>query len=292
MHLPSWLLRSAMAVAGVLVAASAIAQTSAPAFRPPTTNSRAVLEQRIAATDVTVDYGRPCVRGREIFGALVPWDRVWRTGSDAATKISFSTPVTFAGVHVEAGDYELFSIPGHDAWTVILQPARRQWGSYAYDPANDAARVDAVPQSLRDPVETFTIGFDDVDHAAATLAIAWDRVRVPVRIEIDVRETVVPRLEAALHGEGRRPYFQAAMFYYENDLDLDRAAELMALALEQNPGHIGMLHRQALILAKKGDREGAIAAAEASLAGARGAGPELEAEYTRLNEDLLERLRE
>jgi len=276
-----------------LVAIATVAGAQAPAgdFRPPTTNSRAVLKQRIAATEVEVDYGRPSLRGREVFGALVPWDQVWRTGADAATQISFSTPVTLEGAAVGAGDYELFTIPGRERWTVILQPARKQWGSYAYDAANDALRVAVVPVELRDPVETFTIGFDGVAGAAATLQISWDRVRVPVRVAVDLRATVVPQLEAALRGDGRRPYFLGAMFYFENDLDVDRAAELMALALEQNPGHIGMLYRQALILEKKGDRAGAIAAAEASLAGAAKAGPELGAEYARLNEALLARLR-
>ncbi len=114
---------------------------------------------------------------------------------------------------------------------------------------------------------------------------------MPVRITVDLEATVVPRLEAALRADGRRPYFQAAMFYYENDLDLDRAAELMALALQPNPDHIGMLYRQALILERKGDRPGAIASAERSLAGARTAERELREEYIRLNQALLARPR-
>jgi len=279
----------AAAVAGAPSAARA--QADEAAFHVPTTNPAAQLTQWIAATRIDLAYHRPRVRGREIFGALVPWDRVWRTGSDNATRIAFSTPVRLNGVEVPAGAYELFSIPSRDRWTVILQERRDQWGSYGYDPAADAARIPASPVTVDERLESFTISVDDVGSDHGTLNVAWDRIRVPVRIEVDLRQTVVPGLEAALRGDGPRPYFLAAMFYYENAIDYARAAELMAKALEGSPGHIGMLHRYALILEKAGDRNGAVRAAEASLAGAREAQPELRAEYTRLNTALLDRLR-
>lgn len=283
--------RLATLVIASLLAPALAAQAPAD-FPIPATNPRAVVRQQVAATQVEVNYGRPALKGRTVFGALVPYRQVWRTGADAATRISFSTPVALNGTPVDSGTYELFSIPGEREWTVILQLAHSQWGSYAYDPANDAARVTATPIRLPEPVQSFSISLDDVTNSAATLTLAWDRTRVPVRITVDVRATVVPRLEAALRGEGRKPYFQAAMFYFENDLDLDRAAELMALALQASPDHIGMLYRQALILEKKGDTAGAIAVAEHSLAGARQEkGAELREEYIRLNTALLGRLR-
>jgi hypothetical protein len=264
----------------------------APAEFPiPATNPRAVVRQQVAATEIEVTYSRPSLRGRTVFRNLVPYGKVWRTGSDAATRIAFSTPVTVNGTPVDSGTYELFSIPGEREWTVILQRARSQWGSYGYDPAHDVARVRATPVRLREPVESFTISLDQVTTTGAMLNLAWDRTRVPVPITVDVRATVVPRLEAALRVEGRRPYFQAAMFYFENGLDINRAAELMALALQSNPNHIGMLYRQSLILERKGDIAGAIASAERSLAGAATESGELREEYTRLNTVLLARLR-
>jgi hypothetical protein len=195
------------------------------------------------------------------------------------------------GVNIDAGSYELFTIPNEEEWTVILHANRSQWGSYSYDASNDVARIRAVPERLASAVESFTISLEEVTNSRATLNIAWDRVRVPVDIQIDVRATVVPRLEEALRSDGKRPYFQAAMFYYENDLDIDRAAELIGLAVAAAPTHIGMLYRQALILAAKGDPLGAIQAAERSLAGAANEGRELREEYTRLNTNLLEKLR-
>jgi Protein of unknown function (DUF2911) len=278
--------------AGVLSAGGAAAAPAPPtAFEVPATNSPAVVHQQVAATEIEVSYHRPSVKGRKIFGELVRYDQVWRTGADNATRISFSTPVSLNGTPLDAGEYELFTVPGEKEWTVIFHENRSQWGSYSYDPAHDVARIQARPVALPELVETFTISVDDVHSAGATLNISWERTRVPVRVEIDVRATVVPRLEEALQGEGRHPYFQAAMFYFENDLELARAAELMELALERSPGHIGMLYRLGLILERKGDIPGAIAAAEASLSGAAAAAPELKQEYTRLDTALLDRLR-
>lgn len=268
--------------------------TGAPAgaqsddFRIPGTNPPATVQERIAATDIRVQYHRPRARGREIFGALVPWDRVWRTGADNATRISFSRDVELNGVPVQAGDYELFSIPGRAEWTLIIHADQSQWGSYSYDPANDVARIPVVPEE-GPHVESFTIAVEDIAKDRGTLVVAWDRVRVPVEVTVDVA-ALVPEVEAALTLAQRPPYFFAAMFYWENGLDIDRAAELIALALEQSPGHIGILHRQALILADAGDVEGAIAAARRSMEGAESATPELRDEYLRLNRALIERL--
>jgi hypothetical protein len=230
------------------------------------------------------------MRGRRIFGGLVPFGQVWRTGADNATRISFSTRVTLNKVPVDSGTYEVFTVPGEHEWTVMLQHARQRWGSYAYDSTHDVARVTARPLALSDAVETFTIGIGKARPASGDLEITWERSRISLQIEVDVLTTAVPRVEAALAAEGRKPYFTAAMFYFENDLDIDRAAELMALAVAAQPTHIGMLHRQALILEKKGDIPGAIAAARRSLAGAQTSGPELRREYTSLNTVLLARL--
>lgn len=277
--------RGAVGVAALLACVSmAFAQIL------PRTNPPATITQRIGVTDVEVAYNRPAVKNRHIFGGLVPFGQVWRTGSDEATTIRFSTDVTVNGAAVPQGTYELFTIPGEAAWTVIVHRQQKQWGSYSYDAANDVVRVASSPVALASPVERFTVAFDDVSGSAATLTLSWDRTRVPVTIATDVVGLTVPRIEAALRAEGRRPYFAAAMFYFEQGLDLNKAAEWMALALKDSPGHVGMLHRQALILEKKGDRPGAIAAARASLEGANAAGRELRDEYVRLNTTLLRRL--
>jgi Protein of unknown function (DUF2911) len=277
-------------VAGLIAAPCAAQSAGAPALVIPPTNPRASVEQRVGMTDIEVSYSRPGVKGREVFGALVPWGQVWRTGSDNATRIRFSTAVKLNGVAVPAGSYELFTVPGRSAWTVIIHADQSQWGSYSYDPANDVARTTATPVELPELVESFTIGFSNVKSGSASLDIQWERTRVPVTIEVDVVGQVVPLIEAAMKAEGRKPYFLAAMFYYENKVDIDKAAEWITAAVAEQPTHIGMLHRQALILAEKGDTTGALEAARRSLAGAATSERELREEYTRLNTALIERL--
>lgn len=267
------------------------AQNAAGNFIIPKTNSKATVTQTIAATQIEISYNRPNKRGREIFGNLVPFGKVWRTGSDAATELYFSTPLRLAGNAIDSGRYELFTIPGKNKWEIILQKNKNQWGSYKYNAENDAARFSVIPVKAGKTFETFTIAIDQVGSANGVLNISWDDVVVPIEITIDLKTTVIPGLEKSLLKQDRPPYFHAAMFYFENDLDINRAAELMSLALKQSPGHIGMLYRQGLILKRKGDIKEAIQAAEQSLAGAQKADPELKAEYTRLNTALLAELK-
>lgn len=278
-------------VLAALGAAVAEAGQAEPPPLVPRTNPRATVSQRIGVTDVTVVYNRPAAKGRRIFGGLVPYGEVWRTGSDEATTLAVSTAITLQGRPVAAGTYEVFSIPGPVEWQIILQRHKGQWGAYAYDPADDVVRVVATPEVAPRPVESFTVGVDDVTANSATLALTWERTRVPLALAADTVGLVVPRLEAAMHGPGKRPYFLGAMFYFENGLDLATAAGWMAAAIAESPGHVGMLHRQALILERMGNREGAREAAQRSLDGAdRSPGP-LREEYVRLNRAILDRLK-
>jgi hypothetical protein len=260
-------------------------------FEVPATNSPAKTQQRIAATDIEVAYNRPNMKGRTIFGDLVPYGQVWRTGSDASTKIYFSTAVSLNGHLLDSGKYELFTIPGKTEWTIILQQSKSQWGSYSYKPDLDVLRFTTKPELLKQSVETFTISFDKITSRSAEISLSWDKTRVPVQVTIDLNKTVVPMIEASLLSDERKPYFRAAMFYFENDLDINRAAELMGLAIKGNPTHLGMLYRHALILERKGNKKEAIEASEKSLQLAQSAPEELKTEYTKLNTALLARLR-
>ena len=266
------------------------AQESSEDFIIPRTNSKAKIYQTIASTQIEITYNRPNLRGREIFGNLVPYNEIWRTGSDEATELYFNTPVKLEGIPIDSGRYELFTIPGEYRWEVILQNNQNQWGSYKYNPENDVIRFTVTPLKINEPIETFTISVDNVGSNYASLNIAWDNIVVPINLTIDLKSTVIPNLEKALKESSRPPYFQAAMFYFENDIDINRAAELMSMALNKNPEHIGMLYRYALILKQKGDLLEARKAAEKSLNGAQSASPELKTEYIRLNTVLLDEL--
>lgn len=277
----------------VLLACSAGLFAQAPKINFPAASPAASLTQRVGLTDIQVNYNRPGAKGRKVFGGLVAYDHVWRTGANTATKISFSTPVKLNGTEVPAGTYELFTIPGVHEWTVIIHKNMSQWGAYAYDEKNDVARVRAKPRALADSVETLIIGLNDIRDESATLYIAWEKTLVPVTLTVDVKATLVPQIEAVMAGGGDKlPYAQAAMYYLENGLDLKKAAMWMDAAIAAQPDAFYLVYRKALILETLGDKAGALATAQKSLEAAQKApSPALRDEYVGLNEALIARLK-
>jgi len=224
-----------------------------------------MLKQRVGMTDIEVVYSRPGVKGRTIFGGLVPYGQVWRAGANAATTITFSTAVKLNGTNVPAGVYALFTIPGEKEWIVILNTNPKQWGAYQYKQADDFTRIKAAAVALADPVETFLIDINDIRDDSATLNLAWEKTRVTVKIEVDVVSFAVPKIEAAMAAEGpRKPYFQAAQFYFEHGLDLQKARAWIDTALAEKANPYG-LNLKAKILEKLGDNAGAVAAAKRAL---------------------------
>jgi hypothetical protein len=259
----------------------------APRVDFPAASPAATVRQRVGVTDIEVVYSRPSLKGRVMIGGIDPYGVVWRTGANNATRITFSTPVKLQGTDVAAGTYELFSIPGPDEWTIILQKPMNQWGSYSYDQKNDIVRVMAKTIALSEPVETFTIGFGDLVGDSATLNLAWDKVRVPVNIDVDTLATVLPQIDAAMAGPGRKPYSSAALFYLDHNLDLKKAAEWIDAAIAEQPDSFFLKYQKGRILAKAGDKAGAEAAARESIDLAS-KGPEpAKSEYLRLNEALI-----
>jgi hypothetical protein len=258
----------------------------------PAASPASTLKQRVGLTDIEVVYSRPSLKGRVMIGGIDPYGVVWRTGANSATQISFSTPVTFGGSPVDAGTYELFSIPGKDEWTVILQKPMHQWGSYTYDQKNDVVRVTSQTTLHTEPVETFTIGFGPVTDESAILYLVWGQVRVPVEIKVDVVDTVVPQIKAVMAGNGKKPYLQSALFYYDHNIDLQTAAAWVDAAIAEKPDELFFYYYQkARILAKLGDKAGAQAAAQQSMdLAAKDTTPARE-EYFRLNQAVLDGLK-
>ena len=269
-----------------------IAQTAAPKIDFPAPSPAASVKQRVGLTDIEVKYSRPGVKGRTIFGGLERYDRVWRTGANTATKISFSTDVKLNGTAIPAGTYELFTIPGKTEWTVIIHKDMSEWGAYSYDAKNDVARIKATPVTLPSLVETFEISFNDLRDESATLNLTWEKTRVPVKLEVDFVAKLTAQIETAMaEPNAKSPYFQAAMFYYDHNLDLKKAAGWMDAAIAANPDAFYFVYRKALILEKMGDKAGAIAAAQASLEAANKASGLIKDEYIALNQAVLARLR-
>lgn len=274
----------------VLPAAGLFAQTPKVDFPAPSPSS--TVKQRVGLTDVEVVYSRPGVKDRKVFGGLVPFGEVWRTGANQATKVTFSTEVKFGGTTVPAGSYGLFSIPGETEWTVILSKVTGQWGSYSYDAKDDVVRVKVAPVKLSEPVETFLIDVNNIRDESATLNLVWDKTCVPVKIEMPLLATLVPQIEAMMaSAEPKKPYAQAAWFYFEHNVDLKKAAAWMDEAIKAQPDAFYLVYRKGVILEKLGDKAGALAAAKQSLALAEKAPPALKIEYTRLNEALIARVK-
>lgn len=282
---------SVATLGGLSLAAGLFAQTPKISF--PAASPGATLMQRVGLTDIQVNYNRPGAKGRKVFGGLVPYDHIWRTGANTATKVSFSTPVKLNGTEVPAGTYELFTIPGAAEWTIIIHKNMSQWGAYSYDEKNDVARIKAKPVALSTPVETLEISVGDVRDESATLNITWEKVRVPVSLAVDVKSTLVPQIEAAMAAGGEKlPYASAAMYYLENGLDLNKAATWMDAAIAAQPDAFFLVYRKALILEKLGDKAGALEAAQKSLEAANQApSPALKEEYVGLNQALISRLK-
>ena len=286
------LLRRGLAASACLLLAAGL-HAQAPKINFPAASPTATLSQRVGLTDIQVNYNRPGAKGRKVFGGLVAYDHIWRTGANTATKVSFSTPVKLNGTEIPAGTYELFTIPGTAEWTVIIHKNMSQWGAYSYDEKNDVARLKARPVALAEHVETLDISLNDIRDESATLNITWEKTRVPVSLTVDVKSTLVPQIEAIMApGGDKLPYAQAAMYYLENGLDLTKAAAWMDAAIAAQPDAFYLVYRKALILEKLGDKAGAIATAQKSLEAAQKApSPALRDEYVGLNESLIARLK-
>lgn len=279
----------ALVFAGGLVAASRLAAQT-PAVNFPAASPACTLKQRVGLTDIEIVYSRPGVKGRTIFGGIVPYGQVWRTGANQATKITFSTPVKLEGNDIPAGTYALFTIPGDQEWTIIINKNAAQWGSFQYNEKDDVARFKVTPVTLAESIETFTIEFNRIRDESAVLNLIWDKTVVPIHLEVEVNGKLVPEIEAAMAAPGKKSdgfYFQAATFYYNHDLDQKKALDWVNAGLADNPRiAYELLHLKAQILAKQGDKAGAIAAARQSTELAiKAEGPG--SSFVKMNQDLI-----
>lgn len=281
------LLSSLVFASGLVFTCRVFAQ--APPVQFPSPSPTETLTQHVGLTDIEIVYSRPGVKGRQIYGGLVPYGEVWRTGANASTKISFSTAVKLNGAEIPAGKYALYTIPGEKEWTVILSKDTSLNGATGYHPTNDLVRFKAVPVKLAEPVETFTIDVSDLRDDSATIGLVWEKTRVPVKLELDLVGALVPQIEAAMAAPGgNKPYYQAAMFYYDHGQDLQKARQWIDAAIVQRETYY-IVHLKAKILAKLGDKAGAIAAAKRSTELAvKAEGPK--SGYVKMNADLISNL--
>lgn len=245
-----------------LVLAAALAAPAFAQFEAPQPSPKATLTQRVGLTDVTVSYSRPSVKGRAIWGELVPLDKVWRTGANAATTITFSDDVTVEGQKLAAGTYALFTIPGKDEWTVIFNDDTKLWGETDYDAAKDALRVKAKPQAS-EMVESLSIGFPSVGSTSAVLAIAWEKVRVPVTVGVDVDAKMRKSIAAAEATSWQAP-MMAARYWFDQKTNREEAWKLLEKSIATNRNYVNV-SRKARVLADEGKLSEAVKAGEEAL---------------------------
>lgn len=252
-----------------LLLASAVlplaAQQTAPALKLPRPSQHQVVTQTVGLTDITVDYSRPVAKGRTIFGGLVPYDAVWRTGANEATQISFSDDVTINGQPLAKGAYSLHTIPGKESWTLIFNKVAKQWGSFTYDAAQDALRVTVKPQKAPF-AEVFTIGFPDVTSDTATVALHWAELTVPFTLGTNTTAAAMAAAGAAVSGAAATDFqtpYRAASYAFDAG-NSDQAMKWLDQSLKAKQT-ISNLYLKSRIEAKNGSKAAAIADAEAAI---------------------------
>ena len=159
-------------------------------FSYPMASPRQVITQQFSVSQITVDYGRPSVRGRKIFGELVPYGKIWRLGANQATSITFYQPVKFGGLPVKKGDYAIFVTPEAHQWTVVLNYDSNAWGAYSYDPNENAIEFTVPVTQTKELQESLEFSFEAISNEKVNLVIRWEYLKVEIPIEVDKKETI------------------------------------------------------------------------------------------------------
>jgi tetratricopeptide (TPR) repeat protein len=270
-----------VAAIAVLIAFSPSAE--AQQLKTPAPSPTQTIDQAFALSNIKIEYSRPGVKGRKVFGDLVPFGKIWRTGANASTKITFGDSVKVEGNIIKPGTYALYTIPNADSWTIMFYKDLALGSVADYKTEDEVLRVKVKPSALPQKVETFTINIADVTATSASVELLWENTRAAFNVTTDIDDKVMKNIEAALEKDSR-PYFSAANYYYENNKDLKKALEWVEIAWSQNPKAYYMAHLKAKIQMKMKDTKGAIETAEKSLALSREAKSD---DYIRLNEKLI-----
>ncbi|MEP7195800.1 MAG: DUF2911 domain-containing protein [Saprospiraceae bacterium] len=254
-------------------------------IQTPASSPSCKLEQKLGLGTVTLEYSRPSVKSRTIFGDLVPFDKLWRTGANKSTVITFSEDVTVEGKPISKGSYSLFTIPGEKSWQFIFYNEINISGTpEKYDLTKVVATVDAVPELLTTVIETFTIDINDIKINSGKLVIMWENTMVSVNISTKVDEVVTKNIEKVLAGPTSDDYYQAAKYYYDTGKDLNVALPWIQKATVMD-AKFWKLRVESLILGKLGKLSEAIAAAEKSKLLASAAGND---DYVKMNTEAIE----
>ncbi len=267
---------------------SAFMLTGFAQLKMPAPSPTAMVKQNFSLGAIELTYSRPIAKGRTIFGDLVPYDKVWRTGANAATLIKFTEEVEIMGKKIDTGTYALYTIPGQNTWQIILNKGVSNWGSDSYKESDDVARFTVKSFKSKTKAESFTMEFTSVLPSTCILEIRWDRTMVALPITAyNFNVKMRANVEQAMANMTKKPYWQAAQFYNEYDKDAAKALENINMAVKDNPKAFYMWLYKAKIEKDMGDKVAAKASANTSLELAKQAKNE---DYIKMNQDLLKKL--
>lgn len=275
------MIRFIVAIAVFIASLSVEAQIKIPQASPKST-----LIQKVGLTDVEIEYSRPSAKGRVIFGDLVPFGKVWRTGANANTTISFSEDVVINGATLKKGKYALYVTPKADEWEIYFYSDTNNWGNpEKWDDSKVALKASAKTELLNRNVETFTIGINNTDNNFANLELSWEKTLVALKFEVPTQKIALESIDKVLAGPSAADYYSAASYYFSSNGDLNKALTYVTKAYdmhEKKPYWYSRLKSQ--IQAKLGDKKGALETAKISLESAKVAN---NADYVKMNEDSI-----
>lgn len=273
----------------LLICILAFAIATNAQLKTPAPSSTQTIKQEFGLGSIELSYSRPGMKGRKIFGDLVPFGKVWRTGANGATTLTFADEVIIGGQKIAAGKYGLVTIPDKGAWTIIITKQLDITSPAAYKQENDVVRVQAKPMATKDKAESFTMQFANVKSSSIELHMMWDQTDVVLPITTDIDSRVMAQINEAMKTEdAKTPYFSAALYYMDNGKDLNKALEWFNKAVAQNPKGFFIYYQRANCMAKLGKKQDAIESANKSIELAKEAKND---DYVALNQKLLATLK-
>ena|SRR6186713_2886516 len=265
------------------LAVATLFATNAQTIKTPAASPTQTIKQDFGIGTIELSYSRPGIKGRKIYTDLAPAGKVWRTGANQATTLTFSDEVSIGGTKVAAGKYGLLSIPDKTEWILILTKQLDVTNPAAYKQENDIVRVKAKPTSLATPIETFTMQFANVKPSSTDLQLMWDHVAVSLPITSDIDKKVMNQIDDIMNKDNR-PYYQAGLYYLESGKDVKQALTWLDKAVQQQPEAFWIHHQRANALVKLGRKDEAKQSAQKSMELAK---KQNNADYVSLNEKLI-----
>jgi len=263
-----------------------LANLSSAQIQTPQPSPSAKMEQMVGLTTINVEYSRPSMKGREIFGNLVPFDKMWRTGANKNTTISFSDDVMISGKKLAAGDYAIFATPTKNSWEIVFYADTNNWGlPQKWDESKVALKTKADVQKMPMTMETFTIVIDELKNDSAAINFLWEDTVAYLTVNVPTEDKTMTSIDKVLNGPSSSDYYSAASYYYEEGKDINQALTWINKSVDmQKNAPFYVLRKKSLIEAKAGKKKDAIDTAKKSLAAAKEAGNQ---DYVKMNEDSL-----